>query len=456
MEILVKAAQLLLSLSFLIILHELGHFIPARWFKVRVEKFYLFFDAGFSLFKFKKGDTEYGIGWLPLGGYVKIAGMIDESMDSDQIAEEPKDDEFRSKPAWQRLVIMIGGVTVNLLLGIFIYMMIVFAWGKDYVAPGDTLYGFAPSETMRELGFQNGDRILELDGVVPFNILDVTKEIMFHDTKSIKVAHSNGSVEVIDIPEGTDMTLFKNDERALSPRIKYTIIRAPLEESPAYISGLKENDKIIAIDGEEIVFWDQITSIVKTGVKNMGPSKTPYTAVLKVMRGDSVFEVSIQTKEGLLGVGIHSPDPEDETAFDKYTYKRSHKDYGFGESISEGFTLGIATLSDYITQFKFVFTKKGSTGIGGFGAIGNLFPGTWDWLAFWEKTAFISIMLAFMNLLPIPALDGGHVMFLIYEMISGKAPSDKFLMRAQVIGMVLLLSLMLYANGLDIYKAIFG
>ncbi len=440
MEILVKAAQLLLSLSFLIILHELGHFIPARWFKVRVEKFYLFFDAGFSLFKFKKGDTEYGIGWLPLGGYVKIAGMIDESMDSDQIAEEPKDDEFRSKPAWQRLIIMIGGVVVNLLLGIFIYMMILFTWGKDYVAPGNVLHGFAVSPTMEELGFQDGDQILKIDNEVPFNVLSATADIMLHGTRSIEVLHPNGQIETLNIPEGTDMKLFTSDERAFEPRRKNTILDSVIQDLPAYNSGFKNNDIISSVNGTPIQYWDEFVGYVDAN------NDSPLS--IQINRSGEILTINVTPKDGKIGV-MSSP-KIDEILISE------HKDYSFGESISHGLSNGIGTLKDYVTQFKFVFTKKGSTGIGGFGAIGSLFPGSWDWLAFWEKTAFISIMLAFMNLLPIPALDGGHVMFLIYEMISGKAPSDKFLMRAQVIGMVLLLSLMLYANGLDLYKAIFG
>jgi regulator of sigma E protease len=457
MEFLIKAAQLLLSLSILIVLHELGHFLPARWFKIRVEKFYLFFDAGFSLFKFKKGETEYGIGWLPLGGYVKIAGMIDESMDNENLSEEPQPWEFRSKPAWQRLIVMIGGVTVNLILGFLIYMMLLFTWGQDYVKPGDTLHGFAPSEIMQELGFEYGDHILKVNEEAPFDVLDINKALMLHGVTSITVEHPNGSTETIAIPEGTDMKLFINGERGMSPRMKYTTVQIPEDDSPAGEAGIQTGDKIISIDGSIVEFWDQVASNLKRGlndVKEAFPDSVHATQVT-VLRDGTELSFAVVSEEGLLGVGVSAPNEEDAASLDQFTFIRSHKDYEFLESIGSGFGYGLQTLSDYVTQFKYVFTAKGSTSIGGFGAIGSMFPAAWDWQVFWERTAFISIILAFMNILPIPALDGGHVIFLIYEMISGKAPSDKFLIRAQVVGMMILLSLLLYANGMDIYRYFF-
>jgi regulator of sigma E protease len=442
MDFWIKAAQLLLSLSILIVLHELGHFIPARIFKTRVEKFYLFFDAGFSLLKFKKGETEYGIGWLPLGGYVKISGMIDESLDEEQLAAEPQPWEFRSKPAWQRLIIMLGGVTVNLLLGFFIYMMLLFVWGQDYVKPGDVVHGFAVSPIMEELGFQDGDQIMKIDGETPFDVLDVNKEIMFHDAKTIDVIHSDGTSATIAIPEGTDMALFKAGEmQPFSPRNKNAQFDSVFVDLPAKKAGFENGDKVIFANGVPIIYWDEFTEIVK--------SNKSKEISITVLRGADTLTLNVKPDEkGTIGVQ-NEIKPEDLAIV-------SHKDYGFGESIALGFSYGAGTLSDYITQFKFVFTAKGSTGIGGFGAIGGLFPTTWDWQVFWERTAFISIILAFMNILPIPALDGGHVLFLIYEIISGKAPSDKFLTRAQIVGMVILLSLLLYANGLDIYRWITG
>lgn len=442
MDFWIKAAQLLLSLSILIVLHELGHFIPARLFKIRVEKFYLFFDAGFSLLKFKKGETEYGIGWLPLGGYVKIAGMIDESLDEEQLAAEPQPWEFRSKPAWQRLIIMLGGVTVNLVLGFFIYMMLLFVWGQDYVKPGNVTHGFDASPIMEELGFQDGDQIMKIDGEAPFDVMDVNKEIMFHNAKTIEVVHPDGSLESISIPEDTDMALFKADEmRPFSPRDMNPVLDSVFADLPAIKAGFENGDKVLAVNGSAIVYWDEFTQIVQQNKEQ--------EISITVLRGSEELTIAVTPSEkGTIGVQRNIK-PEDMMTVD-------HKDYGFGESIATGFSYGAGTLSDYVTQFKFVFTKKGSTGVGGFGAIGGLFPSTWDWQVFWERTAFISIILAFMNILPIPALDGGHVLFLLYEIVSGKAPSDKFLTRAQVVGMVILLSLLLYANGLDIYRWLTG
>lgn len=440
MEILIKAAQLLLSLSILIILHELGHFLPAKWFKTRVEKFYLFFDAGFSLFKIKKGETEYGIGWLPLGGYVKIAGMIDESLDN-ELDSEPQPWEFRSKPAWQRLIIMVGGVVVNLIVGFVIYMMLLFVWGQDYVTPRNVYHGFAASPTMEKIGFEDGDQILEIDGEVPFNVLDVNKKIMFYGVSYIKVLHPDGETETLEIPAETDMALFKSGESAFTPRSFGPVVDSVFGDMPALEAGFVKGDSIVSINGESVVYWDDFTEVVNAS-KN-------ESLLVTVSRNDSIVELSVTpTEEGKVGVSIDL-NPEKLAKID-------HKDYGFFESIGKGFGHGYNTLYAYVAQFKFVFTKKGSTGIGGFGAIGGLFPGAWNWEAFWSTTAMISIILAFMNILPIPALDGGHVLFLIYEMISGKAPSDKFLTRAQVVGMIILFGLLLYANGLDIYRAITG
>lgn len=441
MDILIKGAQLILSLSILIILHELGHFIPAKWFKTRVEKFYLFFDAGFSLFKVKKGETEYGIGWLPLGGYVKIAGMIDESMDQEQLKSEPQPWEFRSKPAWQRLIIMIGGVVVNLIVGFFIYMMLLFVWGLDYVAPGNVNHGFDASPVMEKIGFQDGDQILKIDGEAPLNVLDVNKDILIFGVSNIEVEHPNGKIETITIPAETDMALFQAGEKGFEPRVFEPKVDTVLPEMPAAAAGFMKGDLITAINGSPVQYWDEFTSVVQ-GTKNEEVEVT-------VLRDNELVNLEVTTnEEGKIGIAVDI-NPED-------LAKIEHKDYGFFESLSKGFGYGYNTLYGYVAQFKFVFTAKGSTGIGGFGAIGGMFPSAWDWEMFWERTAMISIILAFMNILPIPALDGGHVLFLLYEIISGKAPSDKFLTRAQVVGMIILLGLLLYANGLDIYRLITG
>jgi len=463
MEIAIKAIQLIMSLSILIVLHELGHFLPAKWFNTRVEKFYLFFDVKFSLFKYKKGETEYGIGWLPLGGYVKIAGMIDESLEDNAMDSEPQPWEFRAKPAWQRLIIMVGGVTVNIIFGFMLYMMILFCWGQDYVAAGETHNGFVPSPLLEELGFQKGDKILEINGSVPFDVLDVNQEIMFHGAQNIKVLHPDQSEEVISLPEDIDMQLFKAGERGFEPRMAYTTADTVMENTAASKAGVKSGDVITALNNKEIKFWDEIKSEIQTfeiaeiesiiqNCNNLHELASQYkerAMAISVQRESQTLSMNITPVAGKLGV---APIIEEDDFGKKYIGNVQNKEYGFFESIGAGTSFGMTTLADYVRQFKFVFTPKGATGIGGFGAIGGLFPAEWDWKVFWERTALISIMLAFMNILPIPALDGGHVLFLIFEMISGRAPSEKFLMRAQVFGMVLLLSLLLYANGLDILR----
>ncbi len=441
MEFWIKAAQLLLSLSILIIVHELGHFLPAKWFKTKVEKFYLFFDAGFSLFKFKKGETEYGIGWLPLGGYVKIAGMVDESLDKEALKQEPQPWEFRSKPAWQRLIIMLGGVTVNLIVGFFIYMMIVFAWGTEKVSSDGLKYGFSVSPIMEELGFQQGDKVLSVDGEVLENVLDVNNRILVRDAQIIEVMHLDGTKESINLPEDLDHQLFAADQmNAFEPR-GFTIVDYVMWHKPGNKGGLLKSDSIVSINNEPLVYFDEFQ-------KKLTENKNK-TILLGVYRNAELIQLNIKLDAtGKLGFVRKN------NLSNSITY--GHIDYGFFGSISKGFSFGYWTLHDYVAQFKFVFTSKGSTAIGGFASIGKMFPGTWDWLAFWERTALISIILAFMNILPIPALDGGHVVFLLFEMITGRVPSEKFLIKAQIIGFVILISLLLYANGLDIYRAIVG
>lgn len=440
MEFWIKAGQLILSLSILIVLHELGHFIPARLFKTRVEKFYLFFDAGFSLFKFKKGETEYGIGWIPLGGYVKISGMIDESMDKDQMAQPPQPWEFRSKPAWQRLIIMIGGVTVNLIVGFVVYMMILFVWGQDSLPNENMAHGFAVNEAFLQYGFRDGDKILEVDREKINDALEVNKLLFIRDARDLIVQHDDGTTEEIVLPEGTDQKIFQEDLMPVfSPRF-YAVVDSVVAEKPAEEAGFKKNDSILSVDGVPVHYWNEFSAEMKN-------HKNEEVAIT-VLRNNENIALTVHTDTtGKIGVAPKALD---------HFFKIKHTNYSFGESIAKGFGFGYWTLRDYIAQFKFVFTKKGAGSVGGFGAIGGLFAPTWDWQLFWERTALISIILAFMNILPIPALDGGHVLFLIYEIISGKAPSDKFLTRAQIVGMVLLIGLLLYANGMDIYRAIFG
>jgi len=439
MEYLIKGGQLLLSLSLLIVLHEFGHYLPAKKFKTRIEKFYLFFDYKFSLFKKKIGDTEWGIGWIPLGGYVKISGMIDESMDKEQMAKEPQEWEFRAKPAWQRLIIMVGGVTVNLIVGILIYMMVIFVWGKDYLSNENLDHGFAVHEYFEEMGFQDGDKVLKIDGTKPFDVMSINMDIAIHDARNIEVLHQDGTTETIVIPEGTDMEMFKIG--ALHGFIPRTlpIIEDTLANKAAAKAGFLKGDEILSVNNSTIKYWDKFVDALSEN-----KSKTVTVEVLRdgVQKSLSVAVDSIG-HVGLQVVGFDRSKIETQT-------------YTFAESIPEGFNTGIQTLKDYVGQMKYLFTSKGAGSVGGFGAIGGMFSPTWDWHSFWLNTAFISIVLAFMNVLPIPALDGGHIMFLLYEIISGRKPNDKFMEYAQAAGMILLLGLLLYANGNDVVKLFTG
>ncbi len=442
MDIFIKISQFILSLSLLIVLHELGHFIPAKLFKTKVEKFYLFFDYKFSLFKKKIGETTYGIGWIPLGGYVKIAGMIDESMDTEQMKEEPKPWEFRSKPAWQRLIIMLGGVTVNFLLGIFIYTMILNVWGEDYVTTSGIKNGFAVAEEFKQYGFKDGDKILKVNGEEPFNVLNVNKHLFLREVKAIEVEHVGGLTENITLPEDIGLRMWEDGTmEPFAPRFN-AILDSIIPGSPALKAGFKKNDEVISVDGKQIQFWNQFTDAVQA-------NKEHKEMAFVVLRNGNKDTLNVVPRaDGTLGVSVKNTLNEQITV--------SHKDYTFGESIPAGTTSAYWTLRDYVAQFKYVFTKKGATSLGGFGTILSIFPTKWDWQRFWSLTAFLSIMLAFMNLLPIPALDGGHVVFTLYEMISGRKPSDKFLEHAQIVGFVLLITLLLYANGNDVYKWVTG
>ncbi len=443
MEILIKAAQFILSLSLLIVLHELGHFIPAKLFKTKVEKFYLFFDYKFSLFKKKIGDTVYGIGWIPLGGYVKIAGMIDESMDTEQLKEEPKPWEFRSKPAWQRLIIMLGGVIVNFILGWLIYVGVTAYWGDINVKPEGVKNGFAVAEFMKPYGFESGDKILKINGETPEDVRDINKFLFLRDVKNVEVQHLNGNKETLNIPENIGSILWKSgDMMPLTPRLLQPVIDSVIPKKLADKAGVLKGDKIISANGKLVSYWGDFTKLIQASKESLS---------LVVLRNGTQKNISISFKgeeEKIIGVIVKS---DDENAL-KNGLQSYHKDYSLGESFSVGSSKAYWTLKDYITQFKYVFTKKGAQSIGGFISIGKIFPSTWSWEAFWKITALLSIMLGFMNLLPIPALDGGHVVFTLWEMITGKKPGDKFLEYAQLVGFVILLGLLLLANGNDIIK----
>ncbi len=433
---LVKAIQLILSLSFLIVLHELGHFVPAKLFKTRVEKFFLFFDVKFALFKKKIGDTVYGIGWLPLGGYVKISGMIDESMDKEQMALPPKEWEFRSKPAWQRLIIMLGGVTVNLVLGFLIYMMIMFVWGTAYVGPEEMPEGFAVVDTFKEYGFEDGDKILQVNGKEFENSLNINKHLFMRDVQNITVLHDNGEEETISIPEEIGAKMFEQGVMQPFVPINQPVLDTVVAEMAAAKAGLRKGDSIISINDTEIGYWHEIAPV-------SNENKQKQVEVVYKRDGKILSTMVEPDEDGKLGI---APRTEIEI---------KRKSYGFVESIKKGFDYGYWTLRDYVYQFKYVFTKKGASQLGGFGAIGGLFPDAWNWAGFWHTTALLSIILAFMNILPIPALDGGHVMFLLYEMVTGRKPNDKFMEIAQMVGFFLLIALVLYANGNDIYRWLF-
>lgn len=432
----VKAIQLLLSLSFLIVLHELGHFIPAKLFKTRVEKFFLFFDVKYALFSKKIGDTVYGIGWLPLGGYVKISGMIDESMDKEQMALPPQPWEFRSKPAWQRLIIMLGGVTVNIIVGFVIYMGILHFYGQDITTNEQLPNGFAVHESFNSYGFQDGDKILSVNGAAFENVTAINKHLFLRDVNTIEVLHTTGEKQTIEMPEDIGTLMFENDVlRPFTQRVAPVMGVIGDESFPAAAAGFKLDDTILAVNGTPIVFWHEFQNLVKEN----GQKENVF---LIARNGAQLTLKATPNETGQIGLMPYSTS--------------IRKEYTLAESITGGVGYGMDVLKDYITQFKYVFTQKGASQVGGFGAIGGLFPDTWDWTSFWQTTALISIILAFMNILPIPALDGGHVMFLLYEMVSGRKPNDKFMEYAQMLGFFLLIALVLFANGNDIYRYFFG
>jgi regulator of sigma E protease len=441
----IKAGQLILSLSILVILHEFGHYITARWFGCRVEKFYLFFDPWFSLVKKKIGDTEYGIGWLPLGGYVKISGMIDESMDKESMKLPPKEWEFRSKPAWQRLIIMLGGIIVNVLLAIFIYSMILFTWGEEKVAMSSLKYGISFQDSIfHQIGLQKGDLILRIDDQ-PITYLDGV-ELKIITGKSAVVKRNNEEV-VLNFPVDLVGKLIEQRNASkgsflLEPRVPAIIGSFDgIPSSNAKDAGVQENDRIVAIESTPVTYFDEMGPLLKL-------VKTD-SVTLQIERGGTLL--SLRTKmmaDYKLGV---PPIRDIEQLETLGVLKVDTRTYGFFESFPAGAAKTATKLKAYIDQFKLMLKPETGAykGLGGFKAIANAFPGQWDWESFWNLTAFLSIVLAFMNLLPIPALDGGHVMFTLYEMITRRKPNEKFLEYAQMVGMILLLLLMVYANAND-------
>ena len=437
-EFFIKAGQLLLSLSILIVLHELGHFIPAKLFGTRVEKFYLFFDVKYSLFKKKIGETVYGIGWLPLGGYVKISGMIDESFDKEQMQKPPQPWEFRSKPTWQRLIIMLGGVTVNLLLGFFIYMMVLFVWGKETLPQDNIPLGLEPSALIQEIGFEKGDKIVNVDGKVLDNVMQINKMLLLRPVEKIKVEKLNGSTEDIIIPENIGSDIFQSGQINSFTPLYSASVDSVSNNSPAFYAGIESGDRIVSINNESIYDYGSF--------KNWLDNNADDIIDVVVERDNSNYSLTVdRNDDGTIGVWKKD-----------YGIKTINEKVGLVDSIKQGFDYGYWTLYEYVAGFSFIFTKKGAQQLGGFGTIGNLFPAKWDWKGFWLSTALLSIILAFMNVLPIPALDGGHVMFLVYEMITGKKPSDKFMEVSTMLGFFFLIAIVLYANGNDLFRYFAG
>lgn len=442
---LIRALQLILSLSLLVIVHEGGHFLFARLFKIRVEKFYIFFDPWFSLFKFKPKNsyTEYGIGWLPLGGYCKISGMIDESMDTNQMKQLPQPWEFRSKPAGQRLLVMIGGVLMNFLLALFIYSMILYVWGDSYIALKDMTYGMKFNETAQQIGFRDGDILKSADGkeLTRFD-MDMYRDIVeAHEVTVLR----NGEEKKILMPELSLLDVAKEDPafvEVLVPNLVDSVIPGG---SFAKV-GVQKGDSLVAFNGEPIHSWNEFLYQMEKLRLNAELNKQETANFSLVYSRSGMRDTVDVTTNNQFMVGVTTR---------MLPYKETQLSYGFFQSFPAGVTLGVNTLKGYVSDMKYVFTKEGAKSVGGFGTIGSIFPKVWDWQRFWEMTAFLSIILAFMNILPIPALDGGHVLFLLYEIIARRKPSDKFLEYAQVVGMFLLFALLIWANFNDVLRFLF-
>ncbi|HUS85704.1 MAG TPA: RIP metalloprotease RseP [Bacteroidales bacterium] len=439
MIVLIKIIQFVLSLSIIVIIHELGHFIFAKLFKTRVEKFYLFFDPWFSLFKVKRGETEYGMGWLPLGGYVKISGMIDESMDKEQMKKPPQPWEFRSKPTWQRLLIMVGGVLFNFILALFIYVMVLFSWGETYLPTKNVTYGIVTDSVGLKMGFKNGDNIVSIDGEEIEDFFEIIPDVVLNEREVITVERDGKQIGIRISDEF--LPLIIKGQGKIGARIPYSFkVVDFMKESPAREAGFQIGDELIGIDGFIFEFNDQYQNYL-SGLKGRD-------IIANINRNGDRLDIPLTTTpEGMIGI-----EREGLNYADYFEFRTIR--YSFPESVPAGITKGFKTLKDYLKQFKIIFSKqaKGYESLGGFITIGRIFPGVWNWQAFWNLTAFLSIILGIMNVLPIPALDGGHLIFLLYEVVTGRKPSDKFLEYSQITGMILLLALLLYANGNDIIK----
>ena len=431
----------LFVLSVLVIIHEFGHFIFAKIFKTRIEKFYLFFDPWFSLLKFKKGETEYGLGWLPLGGYVKISGMIDESLDKEQMKQPPQPWEFRSKTSGQRLFIMTGGVLFNFIFAMLIYVCVLYAWGETYLPTANVKYGIVTDSVGYAIGLRNGDKIVTVDNQQIENFTQIIPDIVLNNRKSIQVDR-NG--EKLNIPIPTDLIpQMLKGKGIIEPRTPFGpfVVSSFGKESPAKNAGMLTGDELLGIDGLKFTWYDEFQKYLA--------DKRNRSVILNILRIEENVDIPVMlTSAGLLGIYSSRP-------YDKIFELRTIN-YRFLESIPAGIAKGFKTIGDYLKQFKLIFSRhtKAYESLGGFITIGSIFPGIWEWHSFWNLTAFLSIILAVMNILPIPALDGGHVMFLLFEVITGRKPSDKFLEYAQIAGMIILFGLLIFANGNDILRLI--
>lgn len=437
----VKAVQLILSLSLIVIVHEFGHYLPSKIFKCRVEKFFLFFDPWFALFKKKIGDTVYGIGWLPLGGYVKIAGMVDESMDKEQMSLPPQPWEFRSKPAWQRLIIMLGGVTMNVLMAFVIYAMILYTWGDKKIPMSSLTYGVQVNDSMMyDLGFRDGDKIFAVNGDSVAYLDDLPMKLLLGENVELE---RNGVMQTINLPRDLIGKLVEKKGTSrfwFYPRVPVIANLIP-DTTSAYKSGLKRLDRIATVDGISTPFYEEFKKALR--------AHSGKNVAITVERNGALDTLHMTVSDtGTVGFFLLS---DMETLDSLGLIRIEWKQYGLLASFPAGVRLAGEKLKSYIDQFKKILSPKTGAykGVGGFKAIGSIFPSMWDWQSFWTITAFLAIALAFMNLLPIPALDGGHVLFTLLEMITGRKPSQKLLEYAQVAGMVLLLGLMIYANGND-------
>lgn len=450
---LIRLLQFMLAISLLVLLHEGGHFFFSKLFGVRVEKFFLFFDPWFHIFQFKpkNSDTTYGMGWLPLGGYCKISGMIDESFDTEQMKQPAQPWEFRSKPAWQRLLIMIGGVLVNFLLALFIYSMVLFHWGDSYIPVQNMTKGMKFNSDAKAIGFKDGDILVGTESKT-FKKFDVDLLRSIADGKSVTVKR-DGKTVTINLP--ADMSLLKmvKAEPAFVRPLLPADVDSVMPNTPAAKAGIKAGDKILAVNGKNVDSWNEFTdqiAVMKDVLaaapqteKDSLKARTTTVVFFSSEKGQNDTAKVVLSPEMQLGVGMSN--------LAKY-YKPVTKEYGFFESFPAGVKYGLGVLRGYVDDMKYVFTSDGAKSLGGFGAIGSLFPESWDWMRFWNMTAFLSIILAFMNILPIPALDGGHVLFLLYEMITGRAPSEKFLLRAEYVGFTILILLMVVANLNDVLR----